>query len=366
MPGIKQTYDRIVAYLNGILSDRQRHDLEKDMMQDIFEEDAFEGLSSLSGGELEADMEVLESRLKERTAPAKKRRMVIFLRIAALILFIIGLGGILYFVIRTPEVNLLSEEKVIEKSVGPDLHAAPDVVSLPADSPGRERNRVAAGPVHPELNTRMDQTRAAQKTAGPESDTRTDQTVDNLQTETADETISGAKTANRKALRASEDLVVLRPEKLKKNADQDLPQQKAEENVLTSPMAEKQLQGRVAGVAVSEETDNEYVVNDPSETADQVKPVPAGGSVKEFKKWVNGKLNYEALKAYPGKYRILVNLIVREDGTISDFSTRDSVPEALSEELKKVISQSPRWKPAIQDNFPVESKIAIRFVITIE
>ena len=40
-------YDRILAYLKGLLSHRQRHDLEKEMMQDVFEEEAFEGLMEL-------------------------------------------------------------------------------------------------------------------------------------------------------------------------------------------------------------------------------------------------------------------------------------------------------------------------------
>ena len=48
----EKTYDRILAYLKGLLSDRQRHDLEKDMMHDVFEEEAFEGLSQLSAAEL--------------------------------------------------------------------------------------------------------------------------------------------------------------------------------------------------------------------------------------------------------------------------------------------------------------------------
>ena len=72
MSAIERTYEQIIAYLKGLLTNRQRHHLEKKMMQDAFEEEAFEGLSQMDAGELQADMDLLADRLKERIKPAKR------------------------------------------------------------------------------------------------------------------------------------------------------------------------------------------------------------------------------------------------------------------------------------------------------
>jgi hypothetical protein len=96
MSRIEHTYNQIVRYLNGLLSNRERHDLEKEMMRDTFDEEAFEGLNQLSAGELEADIDVLMKRLDERIQPKKKRNLVTFYRMAAAIILLVGVGSILY------------------------------------------------------------------------------------------------------------------------------------------------------------------------------------------------------------------------------------------------------------------------------
>ncbi len=108
----EKTYNRILAYLKGKLSGRQRHDLEKEMMRDVFDEEAFEGLSQLSDRELQADMEKLENSLQNRISQHKKRNLTIYFRLAAGILLLAGLTGIFYVIFRTPSTNLISNEEV--------------------------------------------------------------------------------------------------------------------------------------------------------------------------------------------------------------------------------------------------------------
>jgi len=71
-------------------------------------------------------------------------------------------------------------------------------------------------------------------------------------------------------------------------------------------------------------------------------------------------------KAYPGKQRIVVNLTVQTDGKIGDILLKDTVPAAIAAEFKRVMAQSPPWKPSRKDNIPVEAQVEIRFVITVE
>jgi hypothetical protein len=96
------------------------------------------------------------------------------------------------------------------------------------------------------------------------------------------------------------------------------------------------------------------------------KPVPPGGNLRSFKKWVNDRLDYSRFSQYPGKQRILVNLTIHTNGRISDIQVMGSVPAPIAGDFKKIISQSPPWKPALRDDTPVEAQVAIRFVISVE
>ena len=79
MSKINKTYERISRYLKGILSGRERHDLERDMMQDVFDEEAFEGLNLMNAEELESDMTALENRLDQRIHQPKKNSRLLIL-----------------------------------------------------------------------------------------------------------------------------------------------------------------------------------------------------------------------------------------------------------------------------------------------
>jgi hypothetical protein len=96
------------------------------------------------------------------------------------------------------------------------------------------------------------------------------------------------------------------------------------------------------------------------------KPVPPGGSLKAFKKWVNDRLNYPAFKEFPGKHKINVEITVHANGTISNIRVNQNAPEVIAADLKRIISQSSRWTAGLKDNNPVDTDIVIRFVVTVE
>ena len=107
MPNTDRVFERILAYLKGLLSDRQRHDLEREMMRDDFDDEAYEGLSQMHGDELEADMLNLMKRLDDRTAHHRKRNLVPLYRMAAGLVILLGVGAILFMILRKPEPDLL-------------------------------------------------------------------------------------------------------------------------------------------------------------------------------------------------------------------------------------------------------------------
>jgi uncharacterized small protein (DUF1192 family) len=87
----KLTYKDFKAYFSNNLQSKAKHDFEKEMMRDAFDEEAFDGLSLLSNDELENDISELKSEIKIRT---KKTRTLIpvWFKYAASILILIGVG----------------------------------------------------------------------------------------------------------------------------------------------------------------------------------------------------------------------------------------------------------------------------------
>ena len=126
MSAIEQTYEKIIAYLKGLLSNRQRHDLEKRMMQDVFDEEAFEGLGQMTAEELQTDMDLLAERLQQRIKPVRKRYLMPVLRIAAAVVLLTGIAGILYVILRSPSQELITQEIPKKEKPAPEM-AAPSV-----------------------------------------------------------------------------------------------------------------------------------------------------------------------------------------------------------------------------------------------
>jgi len=127
------------------------------------------------------------------------------------------------------------------------------------------------------------------------------------------------------------------------------------------------LQGKAAGVQVTSRSENESAeLSKQSSFPELSNPIPPGGSLKAFKRWVYDRLDYPAFKDYPGKHRITVVLTVRANGTISDIRIKEGPPEVIAADLKKIISQSTRWTAAHKDDNPVDADIEIHFVVTVE
>ncbi|MBN1599171.1 MAG: carboxypeptidase-like regulatory domain-containing protein [Bacteroidales bacterium] len=112
------TYKGIVDYLRGKLTKKQQHDLEKEVMRHGFDSDAFDGLSELSANELQTDMEELQQRLQVRTDKKDKvRHIPVWLRIASVIVFVLGAGALIRVIlINKPEEALEIAESAPEET----------------------------------------------------------------------------------------------------------------------------------------------------------------------------------------------------------------------------------------------------------
>jgi hypothetical protein len=452
MSGTEQKYERIIKYLKGLLSNRERYDLEKEMMQEPFEEEAFDGLTRISADELEADMELLGNRLKERIEPDRKRSLGIFYRIAAGIILLAGIAGILYLVFRMPPRSLLTEE------TGEVTHQVPPAVISQAVTdtvfPEKAKSEIEHEPVqsppvvtgksvrHEKVSEEAkitttvteavtaeavaEEHMAGREAVEEEEIAKREPVADERMTEIerANEKIREPAVSNRKSEAAAPSAMekaraVLPAAKVVDIDGNPLPgvtvlEKGSTRGTVTDmegmlslqvfdsgsvlsltyigyvpvEMKAKDIAGKeismtedlvaleevvVVGYGVQKKSDVTGAVSalsaeDISPRGEPgissiVNPVPPGGSVKAFKQWVYERLDDLIVGAFPEKQKILVNITVQTDGSVSDIRIKETVPEPLAEEFRRIISQSPRWKPAMEDNKPVVAKVAIRFVI---
>ncbi len=111
----------ILGYLNGQLEAKEMHRIEREALDDDFDAEALEGLSSLSAEGFETDMATLSARLEKRIAKEKpKKKLLLWPRWAAAIaVFALASWGIVYLVntdALNKEGSLALEEHRTEES----------------------------------------------------------------------------------------------------------------------------------------------------------------------------------------------------------------------------------------------------------
>lgn len=100
---ISNKFSQYLKYFKGLLSGKDQHILEKKMMQDKFEMEAFEGMSSIGPIDLESDIADLQLKIDRRTK-SKKKRLMPMLRYAAAAAILIAVGSIALLV-KKPGIN---------------------------------------------------------------------------------------------------------------------------------------------------------------------------------------------------------------------------------------------------------------------
>ena len=103
-------------YIEGSMSARERYDFEKKLLDDDFEEEALEGLGTLSGDEISADLASLQHQLHNKT---HKRKAWIYYRIAATILLLGVFSFAIFYLIdsNAPQEIAQSKKNPVEESL---------------------------------------------------------------------------------------------------------------------------------------------------------------------------------------------------------------------------------------------------------
>ncbi|OFX86046.1 MAG: hypothetical protein A2W99_16410 [Bacteroidetes bacterium GWF2_33_16] len=112
------TYKDFKKYFSNNLQNKDKHAFEKQIMQDAFEEEAFDGLSSLSQTDLENDLNELKNNVTNRNK-RNKRFVPVWFRYAASILLLIGIGAtiIVFLTNRAWNDSLLNDQLSLEMEI---------------------------------------------------------------------------------------------------------------------------------------------------------------------------------------------------------------------------------------------------------
>ncbi len=90
MKQLKNRYQRILEYLKGNFSNKERHTLEKEALDDPFLQDALDGFEIIETDVLEKDIKKLSAQIQLRTEKRKRLIPLFYYPIAASLLLLIG------------------------------------------------------------------------------------------------------------------------------------------------------------------------------------------------------------------------------------------------------------------------------------
>ena len=108
--------------MDGNLSDRERHRIERNLMKDPFEEEAAEGLSQISSEEVREDLAMLDQQIQKRVSG---KRTFIWYRVAAIIAVLLATSLVFVMIFddrigqldrKVAETAKKSEDKKMEES----------------------------------------------------------------------------------------------------------------------------------------------------------------------------------------------------------------------------------------------------------
>ncbi len=87
----------------------------------------------------------------------------------------------------------------------------------------------------------------------------------------------------------------------------------------------------------------------------EVQPEFPGGNVEGWKKYIQAKFKMPEFEE-DTKGKIFIEFVVEKDGSLTDIKVLRDVGYGSKEEALKVVRNSPKWKPGIQNGKPVRTK----------
>lgn len=374
----KLTYDDFKRYFFNRQKPDEKHQFEKEMMQDAFEEEAFDGLSMLSEEEFEKDITLLKNRIHQR---AKKRNRVIplYMRYAAGIAILIGIG--------------LTSLYVFDKQVKDDLKFAEPVHETMALSeekkPDKEKDALEKEKqeIKKDNDENNNDTKSIEKTESakpsksqknidnlsvPESDDQFD-----LETETGSELAEPETTPEITIEEEEETIIEVAQEQPKeeKLAEETpvggIQNVRNDEKEITQNRREEKGRNRLFSTNKAKKSSKTVQAESSTEDAmpqSQALSTQQNANVAPPNNWImdtlESKLIREIKKRYDlagNTYKIDMGLTINANGEITQIIHNKEIPESLINTIQNILNSFGKWQPAIKNGQTIENKVTIKF-----
>ena len=353
----KLTYQDFWKYFSNHLQNKDKHDFEKEIMRDAFEEDAYDGLSKLSQFELGNDIAELKSKILSK---AQKRRTLIptWFKYAASVIILVGIGVSVYFLN-----SRFWTESLMKEQISQEMEIADSMV-LEAE----EFKFVTMQDTFKELETK-------------------DWIADNKGSKNEKQEIQEEKPAiqekKEEKIVVVEDDVEIEDELIITDAEVDQDEKmeivefEEQEEVVTEEIVEYALQEQTIEVASKGKKEKDKSPNirirgatsgskketdDDSLWKDAQPPI----SIDEYKLQIIEKIDYSKLIDFKGEYEIIVSFKVSAVGSLNSFQFENSPHQILNDEIKRVMLELGNWTPKSQKNRSISSDEEITLKIKIE
>ena len=390
------TFGDFKRYFHNNMRSKDKHDFEKRMMQDAFEEEAYDGLSRLSEKELEEDVEELKGSITRRTR--RSGLVPHWFRYAASVIVLVGIGISVYLLNDRPDI--ISEQP--EEIVSNKQNVVPEEDEQEHSEANSDKGASQKAGMADAAESR-DQSVSREETDQSESKVAKKETSGGS---SASETTEKAKTSASDRQRAKQPVVAEAP------ADQDLQAAKT-----MKEETEEGLQQGTTDVEVKDtrETarfyhqvtgvDKEQVnvairdaQGDPRKItrqslsaedslntsgiygSDSLKAMlkdaakrdrssaqpPREMNLDTFKKKVLERINISNLSRFPGEHTIQFEFTVDEKGTLSGFEF-ESYPHAVFIwEIQNAVKSLGHWMPAIKEGKSIPSTIKMKLTLEVK
>jgi TonB family protein len=413
----ERKYD-IEKYHRGELSPSEMNQLEREALKDPFLADALDGSGQLHPNEFSADVHALNKRLLK-----KQDRFVSPLRVAASVLLLVAMGGLLWFFWPDQSSTLVE-------------NAPPKVRDTTQTQVAYDTNKIATiaeSKIHSTSNNRSSRTwnstqekPTLTEVQEPVSHIR----IDSIETMLADAVVKETGTLtlqipSNPPTEINEDTLKTIPNtQPREKTDRKVP-----ESLRTTLVADKRvIAGRVTddegnslpGVNVlipgttfgtvtdfngqytievgssfshlmysfigfvtqnvalenrsevnvqltadvsqlSEVVVTGYGYTTPSDREPVVKLAEPVGGRRAYNKYLDAHVQYpEEAKAQNVRGKVTLQFTVHTDGSLDEFNILKGLGYGCDEEVIRLVKEGPKWNPTTEDNVPVESEVRVR------
>jgi TonB family protein len=374
------SYSDVFRYIGKKMNNSERVKFEKELEGDAFLKDAVEGLSKIKVDDIENDLNSL-SFIRPRKVQFKK---------AAIVLFIIAILALLFFMFIRNDENA-EEDDFINQTTKDSITSNQEPKST---DDSFINDSITLSQADSIITTRGDSIYEVPDTAKDSSIRTTDiekdtEKVGKIQDDKQNNEIESHeedKDLKQSSAKAEINEVIPHDDTIKsKSVTEDAPSEKeVKENLplITDDTVKDEINDSVSKLT---ENENETVVEDKLEKtgSDQkaepvdnptnksysdleprpgvnAEPKPLGG-VALFDEYIDNNLRYPLTGN--GRQVVKIEFTVSLTGELESFQVlRSPDDEAFQQEAIRVLSEGPKWSPAIEDGIPVESRESVRVV----